>query len=55
LIRFGVPSRPPPSGLAPGEQAVGHLEPGGQPVGARTVKENFVPPTDYKYPFMQEE
>jgi 1-pyrroline-5-carboxylate dehydrogenase len=24
-------------------------------VSARTVKENFVPPTDYKYPFMQEE
>jgi len=24
-------------------------------VSARTVKENFVPPTDYKYPFMAEE
>jgi 1-pyrroline-5-carboxylate dehydrogenase len=24
-------------------------------VSARTVKENFAPPTDYKYPFMQEE
>jgi len=21
---------------------------------ARTIKENFLPPTDYKYPFMQE-
>ena len=24
-------------------------------VSARTIKENFAPPTDYKYPFMQEE
>jgi 1-pyrroline-5-carboxylate dehydrogenase len=24
-------------------------------VSARTVKETFVPPTDYKYPFMAEE
>jgi 1-pyrroline-5-carboxylate dehydrogenase len=24
-------------------------------VSARTIKENFVPPTDYKYPFMSEE
>ena len=24
-------------------------------VSARTVKENFAPPTDYKYPFMAEE
>jgi 1-pyrroline-5-carboxylate dehydrogenase len=24
-------------------------------VSARTVKENFVPPTDYRYPFMEEE
>jgi len=24
-------------------------------VSARTIKENFVPPTDYKYPFMAEE
>jgi 1-pyrroline-5-carboxylate dehydrogenase len=24
-------------------------------ISARTIKENFVPPTDYRYPFMQEE
>jgi 1-pyrroline-5-carboxylate dehydrogenase len=24
-------------------------------VSARTIKENFVPPTDYRYPFMFEE
>jgi 1-pyrroline-5-carboxylate dehydrogenase len=24
-------------------------------VSARTIKETFVPPTDYRYPFMAEE
>jgi 1-pyrroline-5-carboxylate dehydrogenase len=24
-------------------------------ISARTIKENFVPPTDYRYPFMSEQ